>query len=138
MPVARKAVKPGNCELGPDSLGVTDGCLWLRAGVGLTALHLNVLGHELPTATIEITGHRLPLGFQAKTTAAPLVGGDAQVRDELSSAVIQLALLQITPTLDRFVIRLYFDNNARNGISRIPFCIPRAWKDHGRGRKSRN
>jgi len=48
--------------------------LQLRAGVALAALHLNVLGHKFPTATVKIPGHRVPLRFQPEATAALLVG----------------------------------------------------------------
>jgi hypothetical protein len=72
--VSRKPVETGYHELCSRGLGVTDGCLQLRAGVALAAFHLNVFGHELPAATIEIPGHRVPLSFQPKATAALLVG----------------------------------------------------------------
>lgn len=33
------------------------------------ARSLNVFGHELPPATVEIAGHRFPLSFQPEATA---------------------------------------------------------------------
>jgi|SRR6266436_5130374 len=44
----------GNSPSPPDGFGVADGRLKLPARVALAALHLNVISHELPLATVQI------------------------------------------------------------------------------------
>ena len=44
----------GNSPSPSDGFGVADGRLKLPAGVALAALHLNVISHELPLATVQI------------------------------------------------------------------------------------
>ena len=74
MKVTCEPIQPRNDELGTCGLGVTDCGLKLRAGVALAALDLDVFGHQLPPAAIEIPGYRVPLRLKSQPAATLLVG----------------------------------------------------------------
>jgi len=57
-------------------LRVADGCLELWAGVALTTLDLNVFGHQLPLASVQVAGDCFALRFQAQAAASLFVGGE--------------------------------------------------------------